>query len=92
MRRSGVTYFAAFLLRVLRKALHPRLEYAGRGFPRADIKQHFEALQMTTLNESGKRFAVRSQCQGSCGKIFQAVNAAIPLTMRELRSSQKDAK
>lgn len=33
--------------------------------------------------ESGKRFAVRSRCQGVCGKIFQAVGVALAPTNRE---------
>jgi transposase len=76
--------FCSFLALVLRKALQRKLEDAGHGFSWAEIKQDLQALQMTMLNESGKRLAVRSQCQGACGKIFQAVGVAIPPTIREL--------
>jgi len=61
-----------------------RKAIAWYGFPWAEIKQDLEALQVTELDEKGKRLAVRSQCQGNCGKIFQAVGVAIPPTTWEL--------
>jgi transposase len=76
--------FCSFLALVLRKALDRKLEEAGHGFSWAEIKQDLKALQVTTLDESGKRLAVRSQCQGACAKIFQAVGVAIPPTILEL--------
>jgi len=76
--------FCSFLALVLRKALQRKLEDAANGFSWAEIKQDLEALQMTMLDESGKRLAVRTQCQGACRKIFQAVGVAIPPTVQEL--------
>ena len=76
--------FCSFLALVLRKVLQRKLEEAGHGFSWAEIKQDLEALQLTMLDENGKRLAVRSQCQGTCGKIFQAVGVAIPPTIQEL--------
>lgn len=32
----------------------------------------------------GQRFAVRSQTQGGCGKLFKAMGVALPPTIREL--------
>ena len=32
----------------------------------------------------GKTLAIRSQCLGTCSKVFQAVDAAIPPTIREV--------
>jgi hypothetical protein len=43
-----------------------------------------KALQTVSIEESGKRFSIRSQCQGVCGKVFQAVGVALPPTIREL--------
>lgn len=76
--------FCSFLALVLRKVLQRKLEEAGHGFSWAEIKQDLEALQLTMLDENGKRLAVRSQCLGSCAKIFQAVGVAIPPTIQEL--------
>jgi len=76
--------FCSFLALVLRKELDRRLEATGECFEWAQIKQDLEALQMVTIEEQGKRFAIRSQCQGVCGKLFKAVGIALPPTIREL--------
>jgi hypothetical protein len=60
------------------------LEQSGQRLERAETKQDLKASQTVIIEESGKRFAIRSQCQGVCGKIFQAVGVALPLTIREL--------
>jgi len=75
--------FCSFLALVLRKELDSRLEKAGHSFEWSDIKQDLEALQETTIAEQNKTFAVRTECIGTCGKIFQAVGVAIPPTIRE---------
>ncbi len=76
--------FCSFLALMLKKELFRRLENAGHSFEWADIKQDLKALTETVIEEGGKRFAVRSQCQGACGKIFQSVGVAIPPTIREI--------
>jgi transposase len=76
--------FCSFLALVLRKDLDTRLEKAGHSFEWTDIKQDLEALQEVTIEEQNKKLAVRTECVGSCGKIFQAVGVAIPLTIREM--------
>ena len=50
----------------------------------SDIKQDLEALQEITIAEQDKTLAVRTECIGACGKIFQAVGVAIPPAIREL--------
>ena len=76
--------FCSFLALVLRKELARRLDAAGNSFEWSDIKQDLKALQETIIEDGGKRLAVRSQCLGTCGKVFQAVGVAIPPTIREL--------
>jgi hypothetical protein len=76
--------FCSFLALVLRKELDRRLEAAGESFEWAEIKQDLDALQMVTIEEDGKRFEIRSQCQGVCGKLFKAVGVALPPTIREV--------
>jgi len=76
--------FCSFLALVLRKELDSRLERAGHCLEWADIKQDLEALQEVTITEQSKTLAVRTECIGTCGKIFQAVGVAIPSTIREL--------
>jgi transposase len=76
--------FCSFLALALRKELDRRLEAAGNAFEWSDIKQDLKALQVTTIEENGKRLSVRSRCLGTCGKVFQSVGVAIPPTIREL--------
>lgn len=74
--------FCSFLALVLRKELDRRLDKARHCFEWADVKQDLKALQET--EDKGKTLSVRSECLGTCGKVFQAVGVAIPPTIREL--------
>lgn len=74
--------FCSFLALVLRKELDRRLEAAGCCFEWEDIKQDLEALQETVIDDKGKRVAVRTHCNGICGKVFQAVKVAVPPVVR----------
>lgn len=77
--------FCSFLALALRKELYRRLEAAGHsGFEWSDVKRDLRALQEISIEENGKKLAIRSQCLGTCGKVFQAVGVAIPPTIREL--------
>jgi transposase len=76
--------FCSFLALVLRKELDHRLEKAGHDFEWADIKQGLKGLQEITIEDNGKKLAIRSECRGVCGKVFQAVGVAIPPTIREI--------
>jgi transposase len=76
--------FCSFLALALKKELDRRLHAAGHSFEWADIQQDLEALQETTIEDEGKRLAIRSQCLRTCGKVFQAIGVAIPATIREL--------
>ncbi|MEK7374842.1 MAG: IS1634 family transposase [Thermodesulfobacteriota bacterium] len=76
--------FCSFLALVLRKELDIRLEKAGHSFEWADIKQDLEALQEIAIEERNKVLAVRTECVGACGKIFQSVGVELPPTIREL--------
>ena len=76
--------FCSFLALVVRKELESRLEKSGHSFEWNDIKQDLEALQEVTITEQNKSLAVRTECIGTCGKVFQAVGVAIPPTIREV--------
>jgi transposase len=75
--------FCSFLALVLRKELDRRLEEAGHNFEWADIKRDLKALQEVVINDNGKSLVLRTECVGTCGKVFQAVGVAIPPTIRE---------
>ena len=76
--------FCSFLALVIRKELDRRLEIAGHCFEWADIKQDLKALQEITIADRGQTLLRRSQCHGTCGKVFQAVGVATPPTIREV--------
>jgi Transposase DDE domain len=76
--------FCSFLALVLKKELYRLIDAAGHSFEWADIKQDLKSLQEVTIEEGGKRIAIRTQCQGTCGKVFKAVGVAVPPTMREI--------
>lgn len=76
--------FCSFLALVLRKELERRLEKAGHAFEWSDIKHDLQALQEITITEQNKTLAIRTECKGTCGKIFQAVGVAVPVTIREV--------
>ena len=74
--------FCSFLSLVLRKELDRRLEEGGYDFEWADIKQDLKALEEVVIEDNGKSLALRTQCIGTCGKVFQSVGVAVPPTIR----------
>jgi len=77
--------FCSFLALVLKKERDDRLISQGLQFEWSDIKQDLKALQEVTLEESGTRLAIRTECQGVCGKVFKAVGVAVPPTIRAVQ-------
>jgi hypothetical protein len=53
-------------------------------FEWADIKQDLKSLQEIVIEKQGKSLAIRSECKGICGEVFQSVGVAVPPTIREL--------
>lgn len=76
--------FCSFLALVLRKELDRRLNEAGYTFEWFDIKQDLKSLQEVVIEDKGKSLALRTECVGTCGKVFQAVGVAIPPTIRQV--------
>jgi transposase len=75
--------FCSFLALVLRKELDRRLKEHGHDFEWADIKQDLKSLQQVLIEDNGKSLVLRTECVGTCGKVFQAVGVAIPPTIRQ---------
>jgi len=67
-----------------RKELDQRLEKAGLQFEWEDIKHDLNALQEVTLEESGRKLAIRTASVGTCGKVFQTVRVAMPPSIRNV--------
>ena len=58
--------------------LQARLEERGHELEWADVIQDLDRLQMVEVEQDGKRFLLRAEAQGTCGKVFQAVGVALP--------------
>lgn len=74
--------FCSFLALALKKELDDRLVSQGLQYEWAEIKQDLKALQEVVLEDNGTRLAVRTECQGVCGKVFKAIGVALPPTIR----------
>jgi hypothetical protein len=74
--------FCSFLALVLRQELQSRLEERGHDLEWADVICDLDRLQMVEVEQDGKKFLLRSEVQGSCGKVFQAAGVAIPPTVQ----------
>jgi len=77
--------FCSFLALTLRKELQQRLEAAGNHFEWSEIKRDLKSLQEIEIEDNGKSLAIRSECKGVCGKVFQSVGVAIPPTIRKVQ-------
>ncbi|HMB04714.1 MAG TPA: IS1634 family transposase [Isosphaeraceae bacterium] len=76
--------FCSFLALVLRQELQARQEERGHEFEWADVIADLDRLQMVEVEQDGKRFLLRSEVQGTCGKVFQTVGVAIPPTVQQV--------
>ena len=76
--------FCSFLALVLRQELQARLEERGHDLEWADVIQDLDRLQMVEVEQDGKQFLLRSEVQGTCGKVFQTVGVALPPTVQQV--------
>src|SRR5450631_239856 len=76
--------FCSFLALVLRQELQARLEERGHKLEWADVIQDLDRLQMVEVEQDQKRFLLRSEAQGTCGKVFQVVGVALPPTVQQV--------
>jgi hypothetical protein len=77
--------FRSFLAPVLRQELQSRLGELGHEFEWADVIADLDRLQTVEVEQEGKRFLLRSDVQGTCGKVFQTVGVAIPPTVQRVQ-------
>jgi hypothetical protein len=76
--------FCSFLALVLRQDLQARLEERGHAFEWADVIGDLDRLQMVEVEQERKRSLLRSEVQGTCGKVLQAVGVALPPTVQRV--------
>lgn len=46
-----------------------------------------DRLQMVEVEQDGKRFVLRSEARGTCGKVFRSVGVALPPTVQQAPST-----
>jgi hypothetical protein len=76
--------FCSFLSFVLMKELQNRVERKGDKLEWADVVRDLNRLQEVEIEQEGKRFLLRSEAVGTCGKVFQAAGVALPPTVRQV--------
>jgi transposase len=76
--------FCSFLALLLRYELQTRLAAKGHAFEWANVLQDLERLHYVDVEQDGKRFRLRTELQGTCGRVFRAVGVAIPPTVQQL--------
>jgi transposase len=76
--------FCSFLALVLMKELQDRLQAKGYHLEWGDVIRDLDRLEEVEIEQDGKRFVLRTQVKGSCGKVFQAAGVALPPTLRQV--------
>jgi transposase len=76
--------FCSFLSFVLMKELQNRAETKGYKLEWADVIRDLNRLQEVEIEQDGKRFLLRSEAAGTCGKVFQSAGVALPPTVRQV--------
>lgn len=76
--------FCSFLAFVLMKELQNRIDQKGYQLEWADVIRDLNRLEEIEIEQEGKRFLLRANATGSCGKVFQAAGVALPPTIRQV--------
>ena len=76
--------FCSFLALVLRHELQARLEARGHELEWAEVIGDLERVQYVEVEHTGKRFRLRSELQGTAGRVFQAAGVAAPPTVQQV--------
>jgi len=79
--------FCSFLALVLRKELDDRLAAQGHKLEWEDVLRDLGNLQFAEVEQDGKRFLLRSEAQGTCGRVFAAAGVALPPTVQQIEAS-----
>ncbi len=76
--------FCSFLALLLRHELQVRLQARGHALEWAEVIEDLERVQYVEVEHTGKRFLLRSELQGTAGRVLQAVGVAAPPTVQQL--------
>jgi Transposase len=77
--------FCSFLAMILMKELKDRMDAKGQhNIEWYDVIHDLDNLEELELEQAGKHFSLRIGLTGCAGKVFQAVGAALPPTVRRM--------
>jgi hypothetical protein len=76
--------FCSFLALLLRHELQTRLAARGQVPEWANVIADLERLQYVEVEQDGQRFRLRTQLQGTCGRVLRAAGVAAPPTVQQL--------
>src|SRR5262249_34493973 len=76
--------FCSFLALVLRQELQARLHERGHQFEWADVLRDLAGLEYVQVEHHGKQFLLRSELQGTAGRVLQAAGVAAPPPVQEV--------
>lgn len=76
--------FCSFLALVLRQELQSRLQAKGHHFEWADVLRDLERVQYVEVAQKHKHYLLRSELQGTAGRVFQSAGVAAPPTVQEV--------
>ena len=74
--------FCSFLALLLRHELQLRLERRGWKLEWADVLQDLDRLQEIEITVNGKGYTLRTEANGTVGKVFKACGVALPPALR----------
>jgi len=82
--------FCSFLALVMMRELQERMDDKGHVDAEwNDVLRDLDNIHETLVESTdGKRFLIRSEAKGWCGKTFQAVGVALPPTLRQIESEE----
>jgi transposase len=75
--------FCSFLALVLRQELQARLQERGQAFEWAEVVRDLEQVQYVEVEQGRRQFVLRSELQGTAGRVFQTVGVAVPPTVQQ---------
>lgn len=81
--------FCSFLALMLVKELQDRLDANGHCVEWSDVVRDLDKLERIEIDHKGKRFLLRSESQGACGKAFQAAGVAMPPTVVQVNNDEE---
>jgi Transposase DDE domain len=76
--------FCSFLALVLRQELQARLEARGHDFEWADVVRDLERVHMVEVAQGDKHYLLRSELQGTAGRVFQSAGVVVPPAVQEV--------